>query len=43
MRTLIVAVVGLAAVSPLYWMLAVAFSSRAELLGGGSCACGRGR
>ena len=33
-RTLIVAVVGLAAVSPLYWMLAVAFSSRAELLGG---------
>ncbi|MFG6446557.1 carbohydrate ABC transporter permease [Microbacterium sp. P07] len=33
-RTLIVAVAGLATISPLYWMVVVAFSSRSELLGG---------
>lgn len=32
-RTAVVAIVTLATISPLYWMLAVAFSSRAELLG----------
>ncbi|OZD58489.1 carbohydrate ABC transporter permease [Rhodococcus sp. 14-2470-1a] len=34
-RTLAVAVIGLITVAPLYWMLAVAFSTRSELLGGG--------
>ena len=33
-RIVIVAVAGLATISPLYWMVVVAFSSRSELLGG---------
>ncbi|OZC49700.1 sugar ABC transporter permease [Rhodococcus sp. 14-2483-1-1] len=35
LRTVIIAVIGLITVAPLYWMLAVAFSTRGELLGGG--------
>ncbi|GMA30034.1 hypothetical protein [Litorihabitans aurantiacus] len=42
-RTVVIAVVGLVTISPLYWMLAVAFSTRAELLGAGRCGCGRAR
>ncbi|MFG6493375.1 carbohydrate ABC transporter permease [Microbacterium sp. P03] len=34
-RTVIVLVIGLLTISPLYWMLAVAFSTRSELLSGG--------
>lgn len=33
-RTAVVAFVGLLTISPLYWMVAVAFSTRSELLGG---------
>ncbi|OZC68225.1 sugar ABC transporter permease [Rhodococcus sp. 06-462-5] len=35
LRTVVIAVIGLITVAPLYWMLAVAFSTRGELLGGG--------
>lgn len=34
LRTAVVALVGLLTISPLYWMVAVAFSMRSELLGG---------
>lgn len=34
LRTAVVALVGLLTISPLYWMVAVAFSTRSELLGG---------
>ncbi|WP_322409674.1 carbohydrate ABC transporter permease [Microbacterium invictum] len=34
-RTVVVLVIGLVTISPLYWMVAVAFSTRSELLGGG--------
>ncbi|MFS0733746.1 carbohydrate ABC transporter permease [Microbacterium sp. 1P10UB] len=34
-RTVIVLVIGLITISPLYWMVVVAFSTRSELLGGG--------
>jgi len=34
LRTAVIALVGALTISPLYWMVAVAFSTRAELLGG---------